>query len=260
LNSNTKEANDQIEARRTVLSEVICPSFQGEKLPAIEWDTFPMYEAITNYKMMGATHFQSLWVADPYWTTRTTPLFNINGRHPDGAAWPGSKLTFANFKGDGTSHTIMVTETVEPLLARWALGWQQTVVGLPTNLPGWSPIDAVTFLNNWDYGRYWHPTGFNGRFGEESRIPVDCPLFRTFLSHDYKVAWYLPDAALPNPRPQDPQQYGPTSEHPGITNHLFVDASVHNISTNIDVAAYMFMITREGGDPAPTTDEGSTAE
>jgi hypothetical protein len=33
-----------------------------------------------------------------------------------------------------------------------------------------------------------------------------------------------------------------------------VDGSVHTIMNDIDVAAYMFMITREAGDPAPPTD------
>lgn len=282
LNSNSREANDQLVARRTVLPGLSCPSFRDEKVPDINWDGVVMKEAITNYKMMGATHFGSLWVADPYWSTRSFPWTNMPAgstnvpnpvtgvvlanpsQHPDGANWPGAKMSFANFKQDGMGHTILAVETVEPLLSRWALGWQSTVVGLPTRFSNnnWAPIDAVTFLNlsltntlntttNVLFERFWYPTGFNGRFDDESRIPIDCPQFRTFLSHDYTTSWYLPVDALPFPRPQDPQQYGPSSKHGNVTNHLFVDGSVHAIFNNIDVAAYMFMITRDGSDPAP---------
>ena len=79
--------------------------------------------------------------------------------------------------------------TTEPILAHWALGWEQAVVGLPTAIPGWTPIDAVTFTNTPvppsnilnDYSRYWHPTGFTGTFDEQSMMPVS---FRTFLFYD----------------------------------------------------------------------------
>ena len=254
LNSNTREANDQIEARRTVVQEFVCPSFRGDNPIEVNWDGFLMQEAISNYKVMAATHFQSMWVNDVYWSTRTVPVFP--GRHPDGACYSGSKTSFSSFK-DGTTHTFLAVETVETTQALWALGWQAAVVGLPTNIPdwrapAWRPRDAVTFRNDWNYGRYWHPTGFNGKFGEDSRIRFDWPDFRTFLSHEYADSWYLPADALPIPRPQEPQEFGPSSNHGTIVNHLLVDGSVQQIDKNIDVAAYMFLITREGNDPAPS--------
>ena len=48
---------------------------------------------------------------------------------------------------------------------------------------------------------------------------------------------------------------GPQSQHPSVTNHLMVDGSVHTLSNTIDVAAYMFLITRESGDPAPAFEQ-----
>jgi len=45
--------------------------------------------------------------------------------------------------------------------------------------------------------------------------------------------------------------YGPGSNHPTVANHLYGDLSIHSISKNIDAAAYYFMITRSGADPAP---------
>jgi hypothetical protein len=46
--------------------------------------------------------------------------------------------------------------------------------------------------------------------------------------------------------------YGPSSGHPSIVNHLMGDASVHSLNKQMDVAAYTFLITRNGGDPNPT--------
>ncbi len=246
---HSQVVQNQILARRTVLAELICPSFSGERVVDTNWDGFIMPEALTNYKVMGATHFQSLWVNDTYWRTVPNTLPIWPGKHPDGACFPGSRLTFTNFKSDGAAHTILAVETIEPIRARWALGWEATVVGLPTVIPGYSPPDAVTFRNDYDYGRYWHPTGFNGKFTkDESGIALNYPEFRTHLGRqDYQNFWYLPTGFWP-------MQYGPRSQHRNVTNHLFVDGSVHGIMNDIDVAAYMFMITRESGDPAPPTD------
>jgi len=244
---NSQVVQNQIAARRTVLSELICPSYSGDKVVASNWNGFEMPEAITNYKVMGATHFQSLWMEDTYWKSQTTEPWV--GKHPNGACYPGSKLTFANFKSDGSAHTILAVETIEDRGARWSLGWESTLVGLPTQVPGYTPPDAVTFRNTYDYGRYWHPTGFNGKFDEESTVNTS---FRTFLGRtDYQNYWYLPE----NADPYSYKQYGPQSQHPSVTNHLMVDGSVHTLSNTIDVAAYMFLITRESGDPAPAFEQ-----
>ncbi len=45
--------------------------------------------------------------------------------------------------------------------------------------------------------------------------------------------------------------YGPSSDHATIVNHLMADGSVHSLSKQIDVSAYMFLITRNGSDPSP---------
>ncbi|NQT38559.1 MAG: hypothetical protein HQ581_13770, partial [Planctomycetes bacterium] len=87
---------------------------------------------------------------------------------------------------------------------------------------------------------YYAPTGFDGKFGDESS--VDAP--RTYLDWDYEDSDdgpYLPGKGQ--------GVFGPGGPHPGAVNHLFVDASVRTISTDIDAALYMFLITRDGGDP-----------
>ena len=44
-------------------------------------------------------------------------------------------------------------------------------------------------------------------------------------------------------------KYGPSSNHTGVVNHGMADGSVQSISEDIDAAAYMFLITRNGADP-----------
>ena len=45
--------------------------------------------------------------------------------------------------------------------------------------------------------------------------------------------------------------FGPSSGHPTTVNHLMGDGSVQGLSKQIDVSAYMFMITKAGNDPNP---------
>jgi hypothetical protein len=132
-------------------------------------------------------------------------------------------------------------ETVEDVYARWPIGKEATLVGLPTD-DRFGAWDWVVFDNSYD-GHFWHPWGYNGKTGDESSLD---PNFRTYLSHDYDRWWYIP--TLNNVLGQ---KYGPSSNHPAVVNHLFVDASAHPLATDIDVAVYMFLITRDGGDPAP---------
>jgi len=227
-------------ARQTQIREFLCPSL-GNRARKIKIDpNLIEAEALSNYKMMGATHFESYYQA----SVRPTvlPWYPPIKNHPDGACFPGSKLTMGDFGRDGTSHTIMAVETIEETFARWPLGWEMAVVGMPT--AGW---DAVRF-DNYYTRRYWHPWGFNGNYDDQSDVPR---AYKTYLSHDYDNvdhpwAWYIP--ATPT---FYGQKYGPMSVHGGVTGHLMVDASARMMNNAVDVAAYMFLITRDNGDPNP---------
>jgi prepilin-type N-terminal cleavage/methylation domain-containing protein len=226
-------------ARSTPIPVFRCPSFSGDLYAKGTRDTW-VPEALTNYKAMGATHFASLNVASLY---PTVPLYDPTRSHPDGACFPGSKLSFSDFR-DGESYTILAVETVEDFYARWPIGWEATLVGLPTDRR-FNAYDYVIFDNSYDL-HFWHPLGYNGKTGDESGIS---PYFRTYLSHDYELWWYIP--AVDMPLGQIGQKYGPSSHHRDVVNHLFVDASVHSLAKDIDVAVYMFLITRDGSDPSP---------
>ena len=79
----------------------------------------------------------------------------------------------------------------------------------------------------------------------------------TYLNHDYTVDRYQDGgiaSSLPVPSGDGINTtitLGPSSDHSGVTNHLYADGSVHAISNAIDAAAYMFITTRNNGDPAP---------
>jgi hypothetical protein len=102
---------------------------------------------------------------------------------------------------------------------------------------------------------YAYPTGYTAnKFWEEST----CNPNITYLDWDYLTNPYVGTGNMATPAPSLPPgisysdaQYGPSSHHSGVTNHLLADGSVQSISNDIDVAAYMFLITRNNGDPFP---------
>jgi len=241
-------------ARSTVLNEFICPSYRGQRYVDPTLATLEK-EAITNYKVMSATHIESLLQVYPGpWriTGTLAPLYDETLSHPDGACYPGSKLKFKDFAGDGTAHTILVTETIEPHAARWYLGQETMLVGLPR----WDILgDRFEFVL---MTHYWAPWEFTpGLFDEESTVPRT---YRTYLNWDYKPgtwyghanAWYEDEGLAED----YVIRYGASSAHMNVTNHLFLDASVHSLDNTIDTALYMFLITRDAGDPTAGFDPG----
>jgi len=199
-----------VEARNTEISIFVCPSYTGPKF--CEWDASGgrhVKGAVANYKALGATHFESVYSNWPGMST--SPLYP--GTHPDGVLYrpqgTAPQCRIADIL-DGTSNTAMACETIEEIMAHWMVGYSSILVGLRSN---------VTYVQQ---GPYYAPTGGN-----------------TYLDMGlYESEWY-----------RDGYQYGPSSRHPGVVNHLYADGSVHGIATNIDMATYMFLLTRAGGEP-----------
>jgi prepilin-type N-terminal cleavage/methylation domain-containing protein len=231
-------------ARSTVLNEFICPSYRGQRYLDPTMATLEL-EAITNYKVMAASHIESLWVATP-WPARYLPRYDVTMPHPDGAVFPGRQLQFKDFGSDGTAHTILCTETIEPHASRWFLGMETLLVGLP-------PLDVAG--NRFEFElitQYFAPYNFTpGLFDEESTIPKT---YRTYLNWDYKTLGRYEDLDLAD---EWDTLYGPSSHHRNVTNHLFLDGSVHSMENEIDPALYMFLITRDAGDPTGHFEGGS---
>jgi len=204
-------------ARNTPISMFLCPSYCGPKYQ----DPAMQTAALSNYKALGATHKNSLYVHSQ--GRPSTP--NYPGQHPDGALYPGSNVRLKELS-DGTSNTVVACETIEPYQARWMSGWSATLVGIP---------DSVQY-QKWQ--GFYAPTGFSGSFGDRSTVD---PSYYTYLAEDYELR--------PYDDPKYNYNYGPGSEHPGVVNHLFGDGSARPLRNDLDVALYMFMITRAGNEP-----------
>jgi hypothetical protein len=248
-------------ALNTVIAELHCPSYQGSRYVVPD----ARRHAITNYKVVSATHMGSLtqafragtgWNTVPGGPQNLPWTLGYPGVHPDGAIYPGSTLKVDSFKRDGTAHSILAVETYEPQQARWTVGIETLVVGLPQN---------VTYTKNLLVGTFWAPTYFNGKFDEEGGIQGYWSTYLGYTPNDwlsdpyphfpvlqsYLLTTYIPSTMGIIPSNNDPlsRYVGPGSRHPGVTNHLFVDATARSINNNIDPALYMFLITRDGGDP-----------
>lgn len=216
-----------VAAMRTVIAELHCPSFDGS--PYVDPST--RAEAITNYKALGATHMESLNVASPNPTVPRMP--SPLSKHPDGGIYPGSTHGVEAFKMDGTGHSLLLVETVEQNVARWTVGNECAVVGLP-------PV--VTFDQQY---AYMHPTGYTANlFWEETTIPPE--INQTYMKWDYDKRPYDDGGiSTPSAAASGPIKYGPSSHHEGVTNHVFADGSVKEIDNMMDAAFYMFIVKRE---------------
>lgn len=217
----------------------------------------------TNYKAIGASCTASLKLvtqggpAPAKISTYTDNPFV----HPDGALFPGKGLRFADIV-DGTSHTVCVAETMDDVGSFWTVGVTATMVGLPTY------YNSGTITQATSYGNFWAPTGYDGTFGEESKLAQDANSNqdrRTYLAFDFNPGGMDYTQGSPTAYATDDKtlnfgsgssgavspNYGPSSAHPAIVNHLFVDGSVAGIVKKVDPGAYFFLITRNNGDPTP---------
>ena len=223
-----------------------CPSFSGDEYI----DSTTKIEAITNYKVMGATHLESLNVAS---MNVSQPLYGLPREHPDGGIYPGSRHGINGFSRDGSSHTIILVESKEQNIARWTIGTEVCLAGLPTALSG-AGGKCVQFQIPPLY-KYNHPQNYTpNAWSDESTIPDEANW--TYLNWDYEEIPYsdggVAESAGVSPNmDQSAVFYGPSSDHSELVNHAFADGSVHSLKTAMDAAAYMFLITRNNGDIFP---------
>ncbi len=224
-------------AANTQLRELVCPSNANPTYvnPAAKTG------ALTNYKAMGATHIESLLVASPQ---PATPLYNPAGPHPDGACYPGADIRLSAFGRDGAAHTILVTECIDPKYGVWTVGEECALVGLPSQFRDPSGAMAQIEFEKYADGSqtFYAPAGYNGKFEDDAAAEIR--RLKTYLGYDFAASDPGPYAGV-----GPASTYGPSSGHPGVVNHLLADGSARSISKGVDFAAFMFAITRDGGDP-----------
>ena len=224
-----------------------CRSYCAQALGGSPYaDPATKKSAITNYRAMGATHIESLSAASPNPLTPKYSLGSASAYHPDGASFPGTGLNLTDIP-DGLSHTIMATESEEQQFARWTVGADAAVVGLPRNVD--FELSGGFVLS----GRYLRSGGGLGgatvhRASEHAKDEWSniAPVYwthHTYLDWDYdKNPYDGGDGTIAG-------KYGASSQHPEVVNHLSCDGSVYSLSKDIDVSVYMHMITRHGDDP-----------
>jgi prepilin-type N-terminal cleavage/methylation domain-containing protein len=248
-------------ARQQALSMFICPSYNGPKVTP----STPMLSGVmgnnpatsvigglTNYKGIGGSTKESFpfkIYADQTTPKQGTPPYGPTPTtiHPDGAMYPGTYADGARESdfGDGTTNTVMACETIEQTYARWMLGTEATLAGLPSK---GDPANASTTIAWNQTYNFYAPQGFNGKFDAEGAIPSNV---KTYLGYNYTP----PQATGGTQNLYDPTNkihYGPSSQHANVVNHLFADGGARPIQNSIDVALYFFLITKNNQDPTST--------
>ena len=183
-------------AAHTIIPVYRCASYTGP-----DFSEHPRYGqlerkcAIGNYVSLGASNCIHLWGGD--------------GRNkPEGVIIPGGAIGPKDVT-DGLSHTVLIVETREEVLAAWADGMTAAAVAVVA-VPSWSPPSAYDriSLNYTPY--YWNDYHLEGEW-------------------EYC-------------------KFGPSSTHAGGAYHLFGDGSVRFLTDDTAVSVYLAYSTRAGGE------------
>ncbi|HEY2883268.1 MAG TPA: DUF1559 domain-containing protein [Pirellulales bacterium] len=250
------------------LNAFVCPSFSGDgnldnsgratgSASVVETGTIPQnYNgaisssnggtgvAITNYNAMLGTHIDPN-ASGTFPPARSASLTNSNngGMKFRGTAFDqGFKLAALT---DGTSKTPVAAETRERRFASWYDGTANWVcaarMGSTTGgivSPACSQSTVAPTTGRWVINTSGG-TGMN--FGPSTTTP--------------QAVW-LPSAAIADPdfagaNAAPGRLWGPSSNHSGgIVNHVFGDAHVEGLTDGMDANAYLWVVTRNGGEPS----------
>ncbi len=261
----------------------ICPSFPG----AEETKDTAIYNrrqkaAVGNYVAMPSTHYNADGLP-PTASDQGAPTGSLydsySGGRPKRLAGNGV-LVFAQvnpqqntrqrgaLKGvsmasmrDGTSNTIMFSESREERYAGWISGLSMYVVAADPNGPGQKIIkqspngttntsqppvlrwldtdtDGQTALNVGD--------GVKRAGGDKAQDPSP-----GLVTNQTNQAYFY---AFTYAHGTKPRWYGPSSAHPGTVQHAFGDGHGKSISTDIDRNVYLHLVTRAGGETINSND------
>jgi hypothetical protein len=133
---------------------------------------------------------------------------------------------------NGTSHIIQATESLENRFARWTVGAEATVVGLPPIVE----FEECTALFGGDR-KLCTPKGYKDAFKNNPEANSIYWTYHTYLDWNYDKTPYDGFDGAQNGK------YGPSSNHTEIVNHLFCDGSCRSIKKDADVNLYRSHIT-----------------
>jgi len=216
--------------------------------------------AITNYNAILGTHIDSIGPASGGFILQSASLPTSNNggmkfRANSGGPFDiGVKLAGLT---DGASKTPLACETRERRVSSWYDGTFNWVVGARHSNPNagttataGANYTTVTTVN----GQPLRGRVSIGTDGTPTSGGVACNYGPSSAS---PTAICLPAGACKDPDPSTftpGRLWGPSSNHAGgIVNHVFGDAHVDGINDGIDPNVYLWIITRNGGEPLPAT-------
>jgi prepilin-type N-terminal cleavage/methylation domain-containing protein len=255
------------------LDQVRCPSFSGDAIAggvdnfqqwalcsssntmapdyrSMNGPTTPWGVTVTNYKAMTATHFACLQ------NPNTPGLGGMASTYepPNGVIVPplnaSSTGTGLRSVTDGTSKTIVIVESKEQVFSSWFDGTASWVTATPfganqdfSNTMTVTPnkpmqpirINSSTVTPGTISTFFWKfndggQTALN--YGNKSQNRYFN--LGTFFPGTWYTEWI----------------HGPSSDHPGIILHSFLDAHVQGIDEGIDATLYIQLVTKAGKEPA----------
>jgi prepilin-type N-terminal cleavage/methylation domain-containing protein len=255
----------------TKIEVLRCPSYAGEE--AVAQNSAVMFQnsainnasqtAVGNYLSLPATHILrtgtgtgDLATAPPTAGSPGTPTSGCankaycgNGALPfpgmvgTGAAAKITKqgYSFAQLS-DGTSKTVMITESREETYTSWYSGLTSYGVGAWPNQGSASPPQGSptgTTPITWVFSPTVNPVG-DSSLNKGDRSTVSTATAKYYMratDHPHKIA---------TSDPQGARKWGPSSLHPGVVQHGWGDGRGSAIADNIDGNVYLHLITRNG--------------
>ncbi len=218
------------------LDEALCPSHPGEETSQL----LTPQTAISNYVAMAATHYTNPSTGDLATGPPAAPACNTQTYCGNGTiVFPGLAVGRIARKGlrmgsvsDGTSNTIVITESRDTNITSWYSGLAAyTVAAWPQG-----PQPVVQANNNRANVGSWSlpigtPSGLNQGSVNVSEAGNLFMAVGTF-PHD-------------NGNGTD-RQWGPSSNHSGVVICGSLDGHASGIADNIDGTVFMHMVTRAG--------------
>jgi prepilin-type N-terminal cleavage/methylation domain-containing protein len=236
-----------VPAENTSLKELVCPS-NNNNVFLLPTNT-PQQYAFTNYKALGATTRNSLIMA---MTPAGTAPYGTPSQHPDGMLYPAANNLPLAALTDGTSHTILLCETIDDNTLSTSYGSSFWLDGRCVTMDGipWAKGGSAFTTRPAPY-TFYAPTNFDNQFGDGSAAALAG--YQTFLEYDFSPTGgnqgQYEDPGFTNGTVAPKPTYGPSSAHPAVAIVCFADGSVTALNKRCDCANFFFLITKNGQDP-----------
>ena len=211
FNSNEAFAPGNASLAATVVPILKCPSYRGPS-SSVAAEYGSKNPAITNYKALGATTLACL--QDQFSVTHN--LLNGGTLHPF-AAYSLNMLK-------APTQTAILAETKEEKYAAW-------FDGTTASIPGFHPA-----AGNVADDRTPSPPAGSPALNVGGAAPA-APFCTAAQWRDFGSGGIADDML-----------WGPSSEHPGLVNHVFAGTEMRSVANDVDPAAYRAFISRQPDD------------